>query len=238
MLEYRYSRWDGTQSINPFTAEELMDAMSDDLIANGDLRQALQRLMRQIDQGQMGDRMQGLRQLLEQLKRRRQQELQRNDLSSVVDDIKRRLEEIVQQERGGIDQRLQEQRQPGDSHPGERSDIGNQQANPSQQDGDQQPESRPRPGSPSYQQSGQPMPSGQQAGSQGGDDQSASDPSLQQMLENVARRKQQYLDALPDDPAGQIKALQQYEFMDAQAREKFEELLNMLRQQMMQQFSQ
>jgi len=43
------------------------------------------------------------------------------------------------------------------------------------------------------------------------------------------------LDSLPPDPAGRIKALQDYEFMDPSARQKFQELLAMLQQQMLQQ---
>ncbi len=54
----------------------------------------------------------------------------------------------------------------------------------------------------------------------------------------MAQRKQEYLDNLPGDPAGQIKGLQDYEFMDAQAREEFQQLLDSLQQQMMQQYFQ
>ncbi len=44
---------------------------------------------------------------------------------------------------------------------------------------------------------------------------------------------------LPEDPAGQIKELSEnYEFMDQQAREKFQELLDMLKRQVMQQYFQ
>jgi uncharacterized protein with von Willebrand factor type A (vWA) domain len=59
------------------------------------------------------------------------------------------------------------------------------------------------------------------------------------MLEQMAQRKQHQLDMLPEDPAGQIKELSEnYEFMDQQAREKFQELLDMLKQQIMQQYFQ
>jgi uncharacterized protein with von Willebrand factor type A (vWA) domain len=58
------------------------------------------------------------------------------------------------------------------------------------------------------------------------------------MLEMIARRKQDYLDSLPQDLPGQIKSLSEYDFMDSEAREKFKELLEGLQQQMMQQFFQ
>ena len=42
----RYSRWDGTQQIGPLSADDLMRAMSDDLMQDGDVNRALQRLFR------------------------------------------------------------------------------------------------------------------------------------------------------------------------------------------------
>ena len=58
------------------------------------------------------------------------------------------------------------------------------------------------------------------------------------MLEGMAQRKQQYLDSLPGDVPGQIKSLSDYDFMDAEAREQFQELLKMLQQQVMQSYFQ
>ena len=37
----RYSRWDGTQSIADFDADEIIDALADDVMAEGDLQEAL-----------------------------------------------------------------------------------------------------------------------------------------------------------------------------------------------------
>ena len=42
----RYSRWDGTQQISDFTADDIMSAISDDMLNDGDLQRALQRLFR------------------------------------------------------------------------------------------------------------------------------------------------------------------------------------------------
>jgi uncharacterized protein with von Willebrand factor type A (vWA) domain len=58
------------------------------------------------------------------------------------------------------------------------------------------------------------------------------------MLEDRAKRKQEFLDQLPEDPAGQIGQLRDYDFMDPEAREKFQELLAMLEQQVMNSFFQ
>jgi uncharacterized protein with von Willebrand factor type A (vWA) domain len=92
------------------------------------------------------------------------------------------------------------------------------------------------PGEQGQQQSGQ----GQQGGQQGGE--GDLDPamleSLHKMLEDRAKRKQEFLDQLPEDPAGQIGQLRDYDFMDPEAREKFQELLAMLEQQVMNSFFQ
>ena len=37
---YRYSRWDGSQSVDPFSADDLMDSLADDLMENGDVQDA------------------------------------------------------------------------------------------------------------------------------------------------------------------------------------------------------
>ncbi|MGN6697061.1 MAG: VWA domain-containing protein, partial [Thermomicrobiales bacterium] len=105
---YIYGRWDGTQQLFPFDAEELMEALSDELIADGDLMRALQRMMRHGDQGRLDNRMPGLQQLMDRLKDQRRQQPSQHDLNSIMDDILQRLEEIKERERSGIEQRLEE----------------------------------------------------------------------------------------------------------------------------------
>ena len=53
------------------------------------------------------------------------------------------------------------------------------------------------------------------------------------MFENIANRKNRYLDDLPKDPGGKIKGLQDYEFMDPQARQMFQDLMGELQQRML-----
>src|SRR6059036_2626039 len=83
---FRYSRWDGTQRVD-FDAEDLLDAMADDVLYDGDPWRAMRRLMQQGMQTPEGGKMPGLRDLLERLKRQRQQRLDRYDLGSSLDDI-------------------------------------------------------------------------------------------------------------------------------------------------------
>ena len=160
---FRYSRWDGTQRID-LDADELLSSMADDLLYDGDPWRALRRMMQQGARMPEGQRMPGLKDLLERLKRQRQQRLERYDLGSSFEDIKRKLDEVVATERQGIKDRTAE---------------GPERA-----------------------------------------------------------QREQRLDAIPPDPAGRLRDLQTYEFVSPEARQKFDELLASLRQQMMQPFMQ
>ena len=108
---YRYSRWDGTQNIFDLDADQLMDMLSDDVLNNGDIMQALRDLLRQGMQNRDGEQMPGLRQLMEQLKDQRRQQMQQHNMDSVLDDLKERLDDIIDTERRGIQRRLDEARQ-------------------------------------------------------------------------------------------------------------------------------
>src|SRR3984893_132506 len=103
---FNYSNWDGTQHVLDLDAESLLDAMSDDLLEEGDLLRALQRLFRQGAQNQNGQHMPGLQDLLQQLRQRRQQQLQHSNLNDTLKDVREKLEEIQKTERQGIDNKL------------------------------------------------------------------------------------------------------------------------------------
>src|SRR6202011_824568 len=52
----------------------------------------------------------------------------------------------------------------------------------------------------------------------------------------VANERRMQLDLMPPDLAGQVQALQQYDWTSTEAREKFDELMDQLRQQLMQSY--
>src|SRR5919202_1400915 len=108
---YRYGAWDGSQHVLDVDAESLLDAMSDDLLEEGDLWRSLQRLFRQGAQNREGQRVPGLQDLLQQLRQKRQQQLQRSNLSDTLKDIREKLEQIQQTEREGIDKKVDEGRE-------------------------------------------------------------------------------------------------------------------------------
>src|SRR5215813_13291520 len=102
-MRIRYSRWDGTQKLDELDADDLLAAMADDLTADGDLWNALRRLFQRGMRDPRGPQMPGLQDLLQQLRKRRQQQLDRYDLGSALEDIKKKLEEVVKTERAGVE---------------------------------------------------------------------------------------------------------------------------------------
>jgi uncharacterized protein with von Willebrand factor type A (vWA) domain len=174
-LRARYSRWDGTQAGFELDADDILSEITDDLLYHGDLNAALRRMMQSGFRDQNGERLAGMRELMEKLRRRRKDELEKYDLGGVYDDIARELREVVDQERQGIDQLEQEARQSGDQR-------------------------------------------------------------RQEITEQVAQEKRMQLDLLPPDLAGQVRELSEYEFTSSEARERFDELMDKLRQQLMQSY--
>ena len=112
----RYARWDGTQSIPALDADEIMDALADDVMAAGDLSEALRRLM---ERGwRTGDPtrpdLAGLNDLRERLRHQREEVQERFQLRDVLADVRQELDEIVAEERAGIERRLDTAAAPSD----------------------------------------------------------------------------------------------------------------------------
>jgi uncharacterized protein with von Willebrand factor type A (vWA) domain len=103
---FRYSAWDGTQRGFDLDADALLDALGDELVSHGDVHAALRRLLQQGLRDRNGEQLMGLREMLERLRQRRQQLLDRVDPDGVFDDISRQLREILDQERAGIERRV------------------------------------------------------------------------------------------------------------------------------------
>jgi uncharacterized protein with von Willebrand factor type A (vWA) domain len=112
---HRYSRWDGSQVGFDIDADELFAQITDELIYHGDLNSALRRLLQSGFEDEDGNRIQGLSELLERLRRARRDTLERHDLGGVYEDIAERLRDIVDHEREGIEQQLSQARQSDDA---------------------------------------------------------------------------------------------------------------------------
>ena len=171
MGRFRYSRWDGTQVGFDLDADAILSEITDDLVHHGDVNAALRRLMQQGFQDREGRHVQGMRELLEKLRKERKDRLEQHDLGGVYSEIADALNEVVDKERAGIEDLRREARESGDER-------------------------------------------------------------RREITDQVADEKSVELDLLPPDLAGQVRALQQYEFTSSEAREQFEELMEKLRQQL------
>ena len=172
---FSYSRWDGTQVGFELDADAVLAEITDDLLYHGDLNNALRRMMQSGFRDRNGERLEGIREMLEKLRRKRRDELERYDLGGVYDDIAQELREVVEQEREALDQQLNDARQSGDQR-------------------------------------------------------------REELAQQATEERHLQLDMLPPDLAGQVRDLQQYDFQSPEARQRFEELLEQLRQQLAQSY--
>ena len=111
---FTYSRWDGTQKGFDLDADALFDQLNDDLLYHGDINSALRRLMQQGMTDRNGERMQGLRELMDKLRQQREERLDRFDLGGVYDEIASELDDIVDEERHAVDNATREAETSGD----------------------------------------------------------------------------------------------------------------------------
>ena len=102
-MRFTYSRWDGSQRGFDLDADALFGQLTDELLYHGDVNAALRRMLQEGLRTPDGDRVQGLREMLERLRAERQDRLSRHDLGGVYDEIARELDDIVDEERHAIE---------------------------------------------------------------------------------------------------------------------------------------
>jgi uncharacterized protein with von Willebrand factor type A (vWA) domain len=167
---YDYSAWDGSQEFTGLDLDDLLAGLTDDLLSGGDLDDALRRLMRSGMRTPDGERIEGLREMLERLRERRAELLEEGDPDGRMAALSEALDEIVAEERDAIDQLEQDAQDSGDER-------------------------------------------------------------RREVTEEVASERRMALDLQADDPAGRVRDLQNYDFVSSEARQKFEELVEQLRQE-------
>jgi len=154
-MRFRYSRWDDTQ--DPFgpdlAAGDLLDAMSEELLSGDGAEFAMRRLLRRGIRGSFN----GLDSLRSRLRRRRRDEQDRLNLAGPLEEVRRRLDEILERERTTLSF------EPADD----------------------------------------------------------------------ARMREAFLDALPPDAPGKIGELRDYRFTDQQAQREFDELMEFLKNEVL-----
>ncbi len=171
---FTYSRWDGTQTGFSMDADELMAEMTDDLMYHGDVNAALRRLMREGMTDKDGNRIEGLREMMEKIRQRRKEIEESGDLGGVYSEIAEALKDIIDEERHAVENAVRDAEASGDER-------------------------------------------------------------RAQTARDAAMERNFRLDMMPDDLAGMVRELQNYDFESQEARQRFEEMIEKLRQQMMQQ---
>ena len=171
---FTYSRWDGTQRGFEVDADSLLHEMTDDLLYHGDVNSALRKMMQDGLRDANGERIAGMRELMQKLREQRQEIQERGDLGGVYSEIADALNDIVDEERHAIQNYTEQAANSGDERRAETAK------------------------------------------------QSAMDRNFR-------------LDMLPDDLAGKVSELQHYDFQSKDAQQRFEQLMEKLREQLMQQ---
>lgn len=169
--EHTYIQWDGTDDIS-IDPNSVLDAISEDLMRDGNVDLALQKAFRWGMPQQNGTYSQGLRDLMERLKQQREELLEQFNFDSVLGDIPRRLSDIIDAEQSTVNSRI---------------DAASGLYNESDDD--------------------------------------------REWLQEFLNKKRDILEGLPQDAPGRISSLKQYDFVDRQAGQDFEALLQDLQQQ-------
>ena len=120
-----------------------------------------------------GERIMGMREMIERMRKRREELLKQGSPNAEMDRIAKALDEVVDQERAAIDALEQEAKDSGDERRAE-------------------------------------------------------------VTSDVATERRMSLDLLPQDLAGKVQGLQHHDFVSSEARERFEELMEELREQVAQ----
>jgi uncharacterized protein with von Willebrand factor type A (vWA) domain len=111
---WSYRRWDGSQRGFEDEIDALFSELADDLLYHGDPDAALRRLLNSGFQRPDGERVQGLREMMERLRQQRQQELDRGDLGGAFQELAQELDQVIAEERAGLEALAEDARQSGD----------------------------------------------------------------------------------------------------------------------------
>ena len=126
---FTYSAWDGTQTGFEFDADAAFDELTDELLYHGDVNAALRRMMQEGMQDRDGNHLQGLRELLEQLRGEREERLANSDLGGVYDEINDEINDILDEERHAIENALRDAQNSGDERRAQNAEAAAQDRN-------------------------------------------------------------------------------------------------------------
>ncbi|HUF96659.1 MAG TPA: hypothetical protein VMM60_00935, partial [Ilumatobacter sp.] len=171
---FTYSRWDGSQRGFDLDADALFGQLTDELMYHGDVNAALRRMMQEGLQTPDGQRIEGLRDLLDRLREERQSRLEQHSLGGVYDEVAAELADLLDEERHAIDNVAAQAEASGDERRAETA-------------------------------------------------------------RSAAAERHMQLDFLPEDLAGRVRELSDYQFESNDSQRRFDELLDKLRKELAQQ---
>ena len=175
-VRYDYSEWDGTQQFSDLDPDDLLAGLTDDLLAGETSTTRCGACCVAASQTADGEQVPGLRDLLDQLRRRRAEMLAEGDPDG-------RMAELTP--------------------PARRDRAGRTGGH-------------------------------RRAGRRGRSPRATS--AAREVTDDVATERRMALDLQPDEPAGRIASMQHYDFVSSEARERFEELVEELRKEMVDTF--
>lgn len=167
---WAYRRWDGSQRSALDDVDDLFGELADELLYHGNPDAALRRLLNSGFRRPDGEQVLGLRELMERLRQARQEALDSGDLGQGYQELAQELDQVVAEERAGLDELASEADASGDER-------------------------------------------------------------RRQVTGEAVAEREMALDLLPDDLAGKVRSLQQYDFTSSEARQHFEDLLDKMRQE-------
>ena len=113
-VRYGYRRFGEDDDFDDLDVEELLSHLADDFMESGDLDEAMDRLLREGYTNEDGDRVEGLRELLEQTRHRRRELEQQADPEGEMQRYRDWLDDIEAIESGELEELLEEAEQSGD----------------------------------------------------------------------------------------------------------------------------
>lgn len=111
---FTYSRWDGTQSGFSMEADEVLAELTDDLLFHGDINSALRRMMREGMRDADGNRIEGLREMMDKIRQRKKELEESGDLGGVYSEIADALRDIIDEERHAVENSVRDAESSGD----------------------------------------------------------------------------------------------------------------------------
>jgi uncharacterized protein with von Willebrand factor type A (vWA) domain len=113
-VRYGYRRVGDDDEFDDLDVDELLALLADDYMENGDLDEAMDRLLREGYETEDGDRVEGLRELLERTRQRRRELEQQADPDGEMQKYRDWLDEIEATEAAELDQLMEDAQESGD----------------------------------------------------------------------------------------------------------------------------